>query len=64
MNDRVEEARKWLQIALDGGLHHADLELAHLTFHDAGQEEVTLAHLKLYLESCVRVSRVRSAVNE
>ena len=38
MNDRVEVARKWLQIALDGGIHDAHLELSYLAF-DTGQEE-------------------------
>jgi hypothetical protein len=47
-DDRVREAAKWLQAALDGGHDFARLHLAHLAF-GAGQEDAALAHLKEHL---------------
>jgi hypothetical protein len=44
MNDRAEEAGKWLKIALDGGLPAVQLQWSYLAL-DAGQEEEALAHL-------------------
>jgi hypothetical protein len=44
LNDRVREAAKRLQAALDGGHPFAKLNLAQLTL-DAGQEDAALAHL-------------------
>ena len=41
LSDRVREAAKWLQAAVDGGRPFAKLHLAHLT-HDAGQEDAAL----------------------
>jgi hypothetical protein len=58
MNDRVEEARKWMQIALEGGLLSTHLQLSHLAF-DTGREEESLAHLKLYLAWRVEGARGR-----
>ena len=48
LKDRVREAAKWLQAALDVGRPFANLHLAHLTFY-AGQEDAALAHLKEHL---------------
>jgi hypothetical protein len=48
LDDRVREASKWLQAALDGGRQFAKLHLAHLTFY-ADQEDAALAHLKEHL---------------
>ena len=56
MKDRVEEARKWLQIALEGGVQDAHLQLAHVAF-DTGQEEEALGHLMRYLAWCVEKGR-------
>jgi tetratricopeptide (TPR) repeat protein len=56
MNDRVQEAKRWLRIALDGGFPQAHLQLAYLAF-DTGQEEEALAQLKLYLSWCVERGR-------
>jgi len=42
LDDRVREAAKWLQAALDAGHPFANLHLAHLTFY-AGQEDAALA---------------------
>jgi len=56
LNDRVREAAKWLQAALDGGHPFANLHLAHLTFY-AGQEDAALAHLKQHLSWCVQRGR-------
>jgi tetratricopeptide (TPR) repeat protein len=56
LNDRVREAAKWLQAALDGGRPFANLHLAHLTFI-AGQEDAALAHLKEHLSWRVQRGR-------
>ena len=56
--DQVEEARKWLQIALEGGVQDAHLQLAHVAF-DTGQEEEALGHLMRYL--AWRVEQGRNA---
>ena len=56
LDDRVCEAAKWLQAALDGGCPFANLHLAHLTF-DAGQEDAALAHLKEHLSWRVQRGR-------
>ena len=56
LNDRVREAAKWLQAALDGGSLFAKLHLAHLTFI-AGQEDAALAHLKENLSRRVQRGR-------
>jgi tetratricopeptide (TPR) repeat protein len=56
LDDRVREASKWLQVALDGGLPFAKLHLAHLTF-DAGQEDAALADLKEHLSWRVQRGR-------
>ncbi len=53
LDDRVREAAKWLQAALDGGLPFAKLHLAHLT--DA--EDAALAHLKEHLSWRVQRGR-------
>jgi hypothetical protein len=55
MNDRVKEARKWPQIALDGGFSNSHMQLVYLDF-DAGQEEEAFAHPKIYLQTCVRTA--------
>jgi tetratricopeptide (TPR) repeat protein len=60
LNDRVREAAKWLQAALDGGEGFAKLHLAHLTTgggEDAGQEDAALAHLKEHLSWRVQRGR-------
>jgi tetratricopeptide (TPR) repeat protein len=56
LNDRVREAAKWLQAALDGGHAFAKLHLARLTF-DAGQDDAALAHLKEHLSWRVQRGR-------
>ena len=56
LDDRVREAAKWLQAAFNGGVCHAKLHLAHLTFC-AGQEDAALAHLKDYLSWRVQWGR-------
>ncbi len=56
LGDRVREAAKWLQAALDGGSLFAKLHLAHLTFI-AGQEDAALAHLKENLSRRVQRGR-------
>ena len=56
LDDRVREAAKWLQAALDGGHPFANLHLAHLAFN-AGQEDAALVHLKEHLS--LRVQRGR-----
>jgi hypothetical protein len=56
MKGRVEEADKWLRIALEGGHQTAHLQLAYLAF-DTGQEEASLGHLKRYLAWCVETGR-------
>jgi tetratricopeptide (TPR) repeat protein len=56
LDDRVREAAKWLQAALDGGRPFANLHLAHLTFF-AGQEDAALAHLKEHLSWRVQRGR-------
>jgi tetratricopeptide (TPR) repeat protein len=56
LNDRVREAAKWLQAAVDGGRQFAKLHLAHLTFN-AGQEDAALAHLKEHLSWRVQRGR-------
>ena len=55
LNDRVREAAKWLQAAIDGGRPFAKLHLAHIT--DAGQEDAALAHLKEHLSWFVQRGR-------
>jgi tetratricopeptide (TPR) repeat protein len=56
LDDRVREAAKWLQAALDGGHAFAQLHLAHLTFY-ADQEDAALAHLKEHLSWRVQRGR-------
>jgi hypothetical protein len=56
LDDRVREAAKWLQAALDGGCPFANLHLAHLTFY-AGQEDAALARLKEHLSWRVQRGR-------
>jgi hypothetical protein len=56
LDDRVREAAKWLQAALDGGRPFANLHLAHLTFY-AGQEDAALAHFKEHLSWRVQRGR-------
>jgi hypothetical protein len=56
LDDRVREAAKWLQAALDGGQAFAKLHLAHLAF-GAGQEDSALAHLKEHLSWVVQGGR-------
>ena len=60
VDDRVREAEKWLQTALDGGHTAARLHLARLVF-DAGPEDTALAHLQDYLSWCVARGRNRCA---
>jgi len=55
-DDRVDEAARSLQAALDGGHASARLHLAHLTF-EAGQEDAGLAHLKEHLSWLVQRGR-------
>ena len=55
-DDRVQEAGRWLEIAVDLGHAVARLHLACLAF-DAGDEQTALAHLQDYLSSCVGVAR-------
>jgi tetratricopeptide (TPR) repeat protein len=55
-DDGVREAEKWLQTALDLGRAAARLHLARLAF-DAGPEDTALAHLQVYLSSCVERGR-------
>jgi len=56
LDDRVRQAAKWLQAALDGRHPFAKLHLAHLTFY-AGQEEAALIHLKEHLSWRVQRGR-------
>ena len=49
---RVQEARQWLQTALDFGCKEAHLHLAHHAW-DTGDEHTALAHLQRYLTWCV-----------
>ena len=56
LDDRVREAVKWLQAALDGGRPFAKLHLAHLALY-AGQEDAALAHLKEHLSWRVQRGR-------
>jgi tetratricopeptide (TPR) repeat protein len=56
LNDKVREAAKWLQAALDGGREFAQLHLAYITF-EAGQEDAALAHLKEHLSWRVQRGR-------
>ena len=56
MEGRIQEADRWLRIALEGGKQNARLQLSYLAF-DSGLEEEALAHLKLYLAKCVKQGR-------
>jgi len=56
LEDRVREAEKWLQTALDGGDKSALLHLAHLAF-DAGFKDTALDRLKDYLSTRVEAGR-------
>ena len=59
LDDRVREAAKWLQAALDGGggtTMDARLHLARLTF-EAGQKDSALVYLKEHLSWSVQRGR-------
>jgi tetratricopeptide (TPR) repeat protein len=56
LNDKVREAAKWLQAALDGGREFAQLHLAYITF-EAGQDDAALVHLKEHLSWRVQRGR-------
>ena len=64
LNDKVREASKWLQAALDGGREFAQLHLAYITF-EAGQDDAALVHLKEHLSWRVQRGRppVRGAID-
>ena len=58
MDDRLEEAERWLQIGLDGGERSARLQLSYVAYH-SGREEQAVGHLTEYLSCLVDAGRFR-----
>ena len=44
LDDRLEEAEKWLQTALDGGVRSALLQVSYVAYH-SGREDEAIGHL-------------------
>ena len=56
LDDRLDEAEKWLQTAVESGVRSALLQLSYVSYH-TGREDDAIGHLEKYLGMLVGSGR-------